>query len=128
MPILDLLFAIFAAFLLTFARFIWLGCNLIYLEWQQQIREHEIRRLEREIVIQRFKCAAANPDAAAILIAWEDARIRLLGPSDWGIYRRFFQRDLGGEPRKVILSVEEAEAEKSADSGYPPTENPADTN
>lgn len=106
--------------LLSVARFGWLVCIQLHYDRQARRRQDVINRLEREIVIERLRCAAANPEAAAILGAWEDARSGRVEPSDRDIYRRFFQRAMGGEPREVVLSEEEAEAERRDEWGLPP--------
>ena len=107
-------FISYGACFLSGARLIWFMGTCLYYERQQATRRGVIDRLEREIVIQRFKCAAANPEAAAILTEREAARTRRIDLTDHLAYRRFFDRDLGGEMREHVLTEEEAEAVRKA--------------
>lgn len=98
-----------AAFAACMARTVWCYGQLFLFEWQISKRQHEIDCLEHEIVKAQFACAAANPEAASILMGKE--ALRKLSPShpDYQHSRRLWTAELGGEPVDVSTNCEEEE-------------------
>lgn len=116
----KIMYLSFSMGLICFARAMWHAGTAFYCDGQIRMRLHAIEVLEREIVAQRFKCAATNPEAAEILAAQERRRQGRYKPSDWDAYRRFYDPDLGGELREQPLSEAEADAERLEHQGSSP--------